>query len=130
MLVRIKSWDEAVKAALAADENWHVKGNSIFGILDKRGEWGKVIEGRKDSRYFYSVTDFTYPLCLVDEIIEDSDGSVNSDDILRYGEIITDDQIYNPNIRIRLISYDGMIWYHKMHGGDVVECRKVGRGDA
>lgn len=58
------------------------------------------------------------------------------DDILRYGTFVADDELYAGNykwaddIRIRLISYNGELYYHKMRDGDVVECRKVGRADA
>ena len=134
MKVRIKDWDEAVKAALADDEGLGVKDDNIFGIVRKYGAWGEVVEGYKDSRYFYGSNNFTYPLCVVDEIIEDDDGSVNPDDILRYGKTIADDAYGSVTtnfgkrraVRIRLIAYEGELWYHKMVDGDVVECRKVG----
>lgn len=51
-------------------------------------------------------------------------------DILRYGTVITDDNFNHYFTRIRLISYNGELYYHKMVAGDVVECRKVGRVDA
>lgn len=138
MKVRIKDWDEAVKAALADDEGLGVKDDNIFGIVRKYGAWGEVVEGYKDSRYFYGSNNFTYPLCVVDEIIEDDDGSVNPDDILRYGKTIADDAYGSVTtnfgkrraVRIRLIAYEGELWYHKMVDGDVVECRKVGMADA
>ena len=55
-------------------------------------------------------------------------------DLLDYGEFITDDE-YQEKIdtrhwhigRIRLISYQGELYYHKMINGVVVECRKVGK---
>lgn len=141
MLVKIKPWDEAVKAALADDKNWHVENGSIFGISSEYGAWGEAIEGHKDGKYFRNGNHFAYPLCVVDEITEDDDGSVNPDGILRYGKVITDDQMHTINVdvdrrpvtgdaRIRLISYEGNLYYHKMVNGDVVECREVGRVDA
>ena len=55
----------------------------------------------------------------------------------RYGKIIEDEMLYDNcefgiarTIRIRLISYNGLVWYHKMSDGTVMECRKVGREDA
>lgn len=137
MLVRIKPWDEAVKAALADNKDWHVENGSIFGISSEYGAWGEAIEGYKDSKYFRNGNHFAYPLCVVDEIIEDGGGRINSDDILRYGKVITDDQMYTINtetnrrpvtgdVRIRLVAYDGQLFYHKMVNGDVVDCRCVG----
>ena len=141
MKVRIKYWNDAVKAALADSEDWVVKDDSIFGIKRELGHWGEVIEGDKDSTYFRDGNGFSYPLCVVDEIIEDDDEPVNPDDILRYGKVITDDQIYTINVdvyrrpvtgdvRIRLVEFDGLLFYHKMVNGDVVDCRCVGKTDA
>lgn len=135
MKVRIKDWDEAVRAALADSENWYVEDDSIFGIKREYGDWGEVIDGYKDGEYFRNGNIFSYPKCVVDEIIEDDDEPVNPDDILRYGKVITDDDMLvsdndaYEHIRIRLISYNGDLYYQKMVNGDVVECRKVGRVD-
>ena len=141
MKVRIKNWDEAVRAALADSEDWWVTDNSIFGINSECGAWGEVVEGHKDGVYFCGDNDFVYPLCVVDEIIEDDDEPVNPDDILRYGKLIADDQIHTINVdvdrrpvtgdvRIRLVEFDGLLFYHKMVNGDVVDCRCVGKTDA
>ena len=141
MKARIKDWDDAVKSALADSENWYVEDDSIFGIQRECGKWGEVIEGYKDGEYFRNGNILSYPLCVVDEIIEDDDEPVNPDDILRYGKVITDDQIYTINVdvdrrpvtggvRIRLVEFDGLLFYHKMVNGDVVDCLCVGKTDA
>lgn len=90
MKVRIKDWDDAVKAALADSEDWVVKDDSIFGIQRECGDWGEVIEGYKDGKYFHNGNLFTYPMCVVDK---SQDNECNSDDILRYGKIVTDDDV-------------------------------------
>ena len=141
MKVRIKDWNDAVKAALADSEDWVVEDDSIFGIKREFGDWGEVIEWYKYGTYFCDGNCFSYPLCVVDEIIEDDDEPVNPDDILRYGDGITDDQIYPINVDgarrrvggdvlIRLVEFDGLLFYHKMVNGDVVDCRCVGKTDA
>ena len=85
--------------------------------------------------YFCGGNNFTYPLCVVDEIVEDNTELVNPDNILRYGKVITyDDMLVSDHdayehIRIRLIAYNDDLYYHKMVDGEVVECRKVGRAD-
>lgn len=54
------------------------------------------------------------------------------DDILRYGTILTDDELYDhyypmdKYVRIRIIAYNGIIYYHKMVNGEVEEFKKVG----
>ena len=136
MKVRIKNWDDAVKAALTDTYDWDVKDDSIFGIDRECGAWGEVVEGDKYAICFCSGNSFAYPLCVVDEISEDNTESVNTDNILRYGKVITDDDMLvsdhdaYEHIRIRLISYNGDLYYQKMVNGDVVECRKVGSADA
>ena len=141
MKVRIKDWNDAVKSALADSENWYVEDDSIFGISSEYGAWGEVIGGYKDGKYFCGFNHFSYPLCVIDEIVEDDDEPVNPDDILRYGKVITDDQIYTINVdvdrrpvigdvRIRLVEFDGLLFYHKMVNRDVVDCRCVGKTDA
>ena len=137
MKVRIKDWDEAVRAALTDTHDWHVMDNIIFGIDRMCGAWGEVVEGHKDGVYFCGDNDFVYPLCVVHEIVEDNTELVNPDNILRCGKAITDDAYASvvtefgrrQAIRIRLIAYNDDLYYHKMVGGDLVECRKVGRAD-
>ena len=134
MKVRIKDWDEAVRAALADSENWFIGGDdNIFGIGCTGGDWGMVVEGYEEGGYFYT-SSFAYPMCVVDKL---EDYEPNPDDVLRYGKIIEDEMLYDNcefgiarTIRIRLISYNGLVWYHKTSDGTVMECRKVGSADA
>lgn len=57
-----------------------------------------------------------------------------SEYLLRYGEVLTDDEWedtdqtrINQNCeRIRIISYNGKLWYHKMCNGKIVKCKKIG----
>lgn len=137
MKVRIKDWDDAVKAALADDGDWYVENDSIFGIGRECGDCGIVVEGDEKGRCFRT-PGFAYPMCIVDKL---QDYEPNPDDVLRYGTVITDDQLHTINnevyrrpvtgdVRIRLIEFDGLLFYHKMANGDVVDCRCVGRVDA
>lgn len=58
------------------------------------------------------------------------------DDVLRYGEVLTDDELYcnipgagwfsdYGYIRIRTIRYDERIFYHKMVDGEVAEFKEL-----
>lgn len=55
----------------------------------------------------------------------------NSENVLRYGNVITDDEVFSHPvecadcIRIRLIEYCDNIYYHKMANGDVVDFKCV-----
>ena len=56
---------------------------------------------------------------------------VTEDEVLRYGNVLTDEQIHCfPTgevgwVRIRTISYDNRIFYHKMVNGEVVEFKEL-----
>lgn len=52
------------------------------------------------------------------------------DDVLRYGEVLTDDIYYVDGFnggyhRIRIIQYDNSIFYYKMVNGEVVEFKEL-----
>ena len=53
-------------------------------------------------------------------------------DILRYGTILTNDELFDrcdemaAEVRIRLFSYKSVIYYIKMVNGEVEEFKKVG----
>lgn len=63
---------------------------------------------------------------------------VNSENVLRYGWVITDDAFGETvtefgqcnAIRIRLISYFDKLYYHKMIDGEVVDFKIVGKANA
>ena len=54
------------------------------------------------------------------------------DDVLHYGTILTDDELFDrcddmaAEVRIRLLSYESVIYYIKMVNGEVKEFKKVG----
>lgn len=52
-----------------------------------------------------------------------------SKELLRYGSIITDGSFYAFRIlfvRIRTISYNNKIYYHRMVDGEVAEIKEIG----
>lgn len=59
---------------------------------------------------------------------------MKADDVLRYGTVLTDDNLIHTckdkgdyvQTRIRIIAYDGIVYYHKMLDGEVEEFKKVG----
>lgn len=56
------------------------------------------------------------------------------DDILHYGTILADDELFDrcddvaAEVRIRTISYEGSIYYIKMVNGEVEELKELGAG--
>lgn len=57
---------------------------------------------------------------------------MKADDVLRYGTIFTDDELFDrcdemaAEVRIRLFSYESVIYYVKMVNGRVEEFKKMG----
>lgn len=54
----------------------------------------------------------------------------NVNEVLRYGNILTDDSYYVDGLnggshRIRTISYDNRVFYHKMVNGEVIEFKEL-----
>ncbi len=57
---------------------------------------------------------------------------MKADDVLRYGTILTDDELFDrcddmaAEVHIRLVSYKSVIYYIKMINGEIEEFKKVG----
>ena len=57
-----------------------------------------------------------------------------SNDLLRYGEILTDDifveyeknsAVFYTNTRLRIIKYEGHVYYHKMIDGEIAVTKEL-----
>nr|DAO00753.1 MAG TPA: hypothetical protein [Caudoviricetes sp.] len=57
---------------------------------------------------------------------------MKADDVLRYGTILTDDELFDrcdemaAEVRIKLVNYESVIYYIKMINDEVEEFKKVG----
>ena len=57
---------------------------------------------------------------------------MKADDVLHYGTILTDDELYDRcddmaiNVRVRIVSCQGSLYYIKMVNGEIIEFKKVG----
>ncbi len=104
---------------------------------------GDKVYNRENPDKIYIVkkkTDITH--CIPNYILVDENGKelnnfcvgwvrlITPDDTLRYGEVLTDDSYYVDGLnggshRIRTISYNNRIFYHKMVNGEVVEFKEL-----
>lgn len=130
---KIKSWDEASRTVNAGqNKSYYVYDDSIFGIDKNAGSWGSTVGGYEKGGLFCANDGFAYPACVTEECDENNE-SVGGDMwgyILRYGKIITDDEMFadtHQYVRIRLISCDGELYYYKIVSDEVVECKIVGK---
>ena len=124
MKVKIMDYETA-KAEVKArepDRDNLANDNFVWGVEKSWAGWGQVRDVYKGIKYFRDVEDgYAFPLYLIDKITDT--------DVLRYGEIINDESFVlsdGQNVRIRIISYNDYIYYHKMADGEVVDFKSIG----
>ena len=123
MKVRIMDYETAKAEVLAREQNPRFANERyVYGVDKTWAGWGQVRDVYKHISGFRDVEDgFDFPLYLIDK--------VTYKDVLRYGEIINDESyvLYSgQNVRIRIISYNDYIYYHKMADGEVVDFKLIG----
>ena len=123
MKVKIMDYETA-KAEVLAREPYRgnlANDNFVWGVEKSWAGWGQVRDVYKGIKYFRDVEDgYAFPLYLIDEVTDK--------DVLRYGEIINDESFVlsdGQNVRIRIISYNDYIYYHKMVDGEIVDFKPI-----
>ena len=124
MKVNIMDYETAKDKVLAREQNPRIANEIyVFGVDKTWAGWGQVrdIEKRFDNSFCDVEDGYVFPLYLIDKVTDK--------DVLRYGEIINDESfvLYSgQNVRIRIISYNDYIYYHKMADGEVVDFKPIG----
>ena len=123
MKVKIMDYETAKAEVLAREQNPCIANERhVYGVDKTWAGWGQVRDVYKHISSFRDVEDgYDLPLYLIDEVTDK--------DVLRYGEIISDESfvLYSgQNVRIRIISYNDYIYYHKMADGEVVDFKPIG----
>ena len=123
MKVKIMDYETARAEVLARENNnrYLADDNYVFGISKDWEGWGQARDVVDyDDMFIRDVqSHYDLPRYLAEK--------VSSQDILRYGEVIINEEFVEyGSIRIRIISYGGSIYYHKMVNGDVVEFKEIG----
>ena len=123
MKVKIMDYETAKAEVLAREQNpCYANDKTVWSVDKTWAGWGQVRDVYKGINYFCDVEDgYKFPLYLIDKVTDK--------DVLRYGEIISDENFVlygGQNVRIRIFSYNNYIYYIKMINGDVVEFKKVG----
>ena len=123
MKVRIMDYETAKAEVLAREQNPRFANKRyVYGVDKTWTGWGQVRDIYKDFDSFCDVEDgYAFPLYLIDKFTDK--------DVLRYGEIISDESfvLYSgQNVRIRIFSYNDYIYYHKMADGEVVDFKSIG----
>ena len=123
MKAKIMDYETAKAKVLAREQNPCIANERhVYGVDKTWAGWGQVRDVYKHIDGFRDVEDgYELPLYLIDKVTDK--------DVLRYGEIINDESfvLYSgQNIRIRIISYNDYIYYHKMADGEVVDFKSIG----
>ena len=123
MKVKIMDYETAKAEVLAREQNPYIANEMhVYGVDKTWAGWGQVRDVYKHIGSFRDVEDgYDFPPYLIDKVTDK--------DVLRYGEIINDESfvLYSgQNVRIRIISYNDYIYYHKMADGEVVDFKPIG----
>ena len=123
MKVKIMDYETAEAEVLAREQNPYIANEMhVYGVDKTWAGWGQVRDVYKHISSFRDVEDgYDLPLYLIDKVTDK--------DVLRYGEIINDESyvLYSgQNVRIRIISYNDYIYYHKMADGEIVDFKPIG----
>ena len=123
MKVKIMDCETAKAEVLAREQNpCYVNDKTVWGVDKTWAGWGQVRDVSKRIGYFRDVKDgYDFPLYLIDEVTDK--------DVLRYDEVINDESFVlsdGQNVRIRIISYNDYIYYHKMADGEVIDFKPIG----
>ena len=123
MKVKIMDYETAKAEVLAREQNPYIANERNVYYIDRTwAGWGQVrdIEKRFDNSFCDVEDGYVFPLYLIDKVTDK--------DVLRYGEIINDESFVlsdGQNVRIRIVSYNDHIYYHKMADGEVVDFKPI-----
>lgn len=140
MKMRLMTFDEACEACVEAyPMSANFINKTLLGIEKESIPWGKKVEVDINTLSngcipTYELNGFFVPTCVFkvdDENLDDEslDEESIANDILRYGTILTDDELWDETdacVRIKIVSYEQTVYYVKMINGEVVEFKKVG----
>ena len=118
MKVKIMDYETAKAEALARESNPYIANDKhVYGVDRTWKGWGQVRDVYKGLDYFRDVEDgYDFPTYLI--------ADVTAKDVLRYGEIIISEEIYN--IRLRVISYNDSLYWLTQEDGQVIEFKEIG----
>ena len=129
MKVKIMDYETAKAEVLAREGNSYIANDRhVYGVDRTWEGWGQVRDIYKNTNSFYDVKDnYELPNYLI--------ANITAKDVLRYGEIIINEEIYDycrvkaydepVCVRLRIISYNGSLYWLKQEDGEVVEFKEI-----
>ena len=138
MKMYLMTFNEACKAySKAYPMTADFTNKRLFGIGKKSIPWGKNVEVdintfRNGHTPTYQLNGFSVPACVFKVDNENIDKEPPVKDVLHYGKVLTNDPLYDrcdemaAIVRVKIMSYQGNVYYVKKVDGEVVEFKKVG----
>ena len=123
MKAKIMDYETAKAEVLAREQKPRIANEIYVYGVDRAWEgWGQVRDVYKNLDYFHDVEDcFELPNYLI--------ADATPEDVLRYGEIIVNEQVVlngDCHIYICIISYNGSIYYCRIVDDRIVKCEEIG----
>ena len=119
MKVKIMDYETAKAEVLAREQDsYYADDKTVLGVNKTWAGWGQVrdVEKRFDNNFCDVEDGYVFPSYLIDK--------VTAKDVLRYGEILISEEIYN--IRLRVISYNDSLYWLTQEDGQVIEFKEIG----
>ena len=132
MKMQLLPFNKAYEAAKTFEPNV-CEERSIYGLSDDTIPWGEMI----DVDFNIKNDTYTFGEFFIPKYCFKENSEKIMKNILRYGDFLKIDFHYELDVTkirpviVRLISYEGDIFYYKMFDdtGEVIECEKVGKTD-
>ena len=126
MKVKIMDYETAKAEVLAREQDhYYANDKMVWGVDKTWTGWGQVRDVSELVGCFRDVENgYEFPLYLIDKVTDK--------DVLRYGEVVVDENLVNfaidgkNYVRIRIFSYNDYIYYIKMVDGEVIDFKPIG----
>ena len=125
MKMKLKNFDDAFEAA---KEFNCVGTENIIGLYKSTIPWGEYVEAKFDEECG-DIIYYTYRGYYIPHFCFEKEVALTAQDVMRYGDILEDTEIrgkYN-HYRIKIMTYDGEVYYIKMQDGEIVTFKKIGK---
>ena len=125
MKMKLKNFDDAFEVA---KEFNCVGTENIIGLYKSTIPWGEYVEVKFDEECG-DIIYYTYGGYYIPHFCFEKEVALTAQDVMRYGDILEDTEIrgkYN-HYRIKIMTYDGEVYYIKMQDGEIVTFKKIGK---
>ena len=133
MIAELMSFNKAMDVARSNGYFTIPHRNQICGLTEDDAPWGEkiMVECNNLDDKYYTFHHYSIPSCCFEP--NSTPEPIDSSFVLRYGTIITDDQLYDANnetgycVRVTIVGCCSYIYYIKIVNGKTVEFEKIGR---